>query len=215
MSARWKAVLFDLDGTLLDTLSGLAAAVNHVLREHGEPERTRDEVRNFVGNGPRRLIMRAFAGGESRPDLDDLVEEFGVWYRDHAVEGTAPYPGIPALLRDLRAARLRLAVVTNKEEGASRLLVERFFPGAFDAIAGGGGDRPIKPDPAAARRALDALALAPGDVLYVGDSGVDAALARAAGMDFRLCSWGFRPREELERLGMVVDSPAEILDAIP
>ena len=207
-----KAVLFDLDGTLLDTLPGLAASVNATLRAHGEPERTLDEVRLFVGNGVRKLIARAAAGGEARPDYEAILADYRTHYAAHAAEGSAPYPGIPELLAALRARGVKLGVVTNKDEDVSRALMERFFPGVFSVVRGGNAGRPPKPDPATPRAALEALGVRPEEALYVGDTAVDAATARGAGIPLRLCSWGFRPRGELEPLGPVVDTPAEILD---
>ena len=211
MVERPRAVLFDLDGTLLDTLPGLAASVNAVMRAHGLPERTPDEVRLFVGNGVRKLIARSAEGGESRPDYETLLAEYRAHYAAHAAEGSAPYPGIPELVAALRKRGVKLAVVTNKDEDVSRTLIEKFFPGAFDAVCGGNAGRPTKPDPATPRAALAALGVAPEDALYVGDTAVDAATAHGAGIPLRLCSWGFRPRGELEPLGPVINSPSEIL----
>ena len=206
------AVLFDLDGTLLDTLPGITCSLNAALRAHGEPERTPDEVRSFVGNGVRLLIARAAAGGASRPDFAPLLADFRAHYSAHAAEGSAPYPGIPELVSALRARGLKLGVVTNKDEDAARALVDRFFPGAFDRICGGNAGRPAKPDPASPLAALAALGVAPAEALYVGDSGVDAATARGAGIPLLLCSWGFRPRAELEAFGEpIADTPADIL----
>ena len=212
MVERPRAVLFDLDGTLLDTLPGLATSVNAVMRAHGLPERTPDEVRLFVGNGVRKLIARSAEGGESRPDYETLLAEYRAHYAEHAAEGSAPYPGIPELVAALRKRGVKLAVVTNKDEDVSRTLIEKFFPGAFDAVCGGNAGRPTKPDPATPRAALAALGVAPEDALYVGDTAVDAATARGAGIPLRLCSWGFRPRGELEPLGPVIDSPSQILE---
>ena len=209
-----KAVLFDLDGTLLDTLPGLAASVNAVLRKHGEPERTLDEVRSFVGNGVRKLVARAAAGGEERPDFEELLADYRVHYAAHAAEGSTPYPGIPELVAALRARGVKLGVVTNKDEDVSRALVEKFFPGAFAVVRGGNAGRAPKPDPATPRAALEALGVAPGEALYVGDTDVDAATARGAGIPLRLCSWGFRTRGELEKLDApIVDAPAQLLAA--
>ncbi len=206
-----KAVIFDLDGTLLDTLNGLVATVNHILRAHGAPERTRDEIRSFLGNGQRRLIASALPSGESFPDFESIVLEYRDWYEAHATEGVSPYPGIPELLSTLRARGIALGVVTNKDEGAARALIEHFFPGVFGIVAGGGEGRAPKPDPMVPRLAMNALGAKPDETLYVGDSDVDAATARAAGLPFLLCSWGFRPRGLLVTLGHVVDHAEEIL----
>ena len=214
MFERPKAVLFDLDGTLLDTLPGLAASVNAVLRAHGEPERSLEEVRAFVGNGVRKLVARAAKGGEDRPDYTELLAEYRAHYLAHAAEGSAPYPGVPELLAALRKRGVKLGVVTNKDEDAARALMERFFPGAFDVVLGGNAGRAPKPDPATPRAALEALGVSPAEALYVGDTDVDAATARGAGMDLRLCSWGFRARGDLEKLdAMIVDTPSQLLAA--
>ena len=214
MFERPKAVLFDLDGTLLDTLPGLAASVNAVLRAHGEPERSLEEVRAFVGNGVRKLVARAAKGGEDRPDYTELLAEYRAHYLAHASEGSAPYPGIPELLAALRARGVKLGVVTNKDEDAARALMERFFPGAFDVVLGGNAGRAPKPDSATPRAALESLGVSPAEALYVGDTDVDAATARGAGMDLRLCSWGFRARGDLEKLdAMIVDTPSQLLAA--
>ena len=214
MVERPKAVLFDLDGTLLDTLPGLAASVNAVLRAHGEPERSLEEVRAFVGNGVRKLVARAAKGGEDRPDYTELLAEYRAHYLAHASEGSVPYPGIPELLAALRARGVKLGVVTNKDEDAARALMERFFPGAFDVVLGGNAGRAPKPDSATPRAALESLGVSPAEALYVGDTDVDAATARGAGMDLRLCSWGFRARGDLEKLdAMIVDTPSQLLAA--
>ncbi len=206
-----RAALFDLDGTLLDTLDGLTDAVNHILRAHGAPERMRNEVRSFLGNGQRRLLSCALPGGESFPGFEAIVAEYCDWYERHAAEGASPYPGVSEVLSALRARGVALGVVTNKDEGAARMLVERFFPGVFAVVAGGGEGRKPKPDPSVPRRAMDALGAEARETLYVGDSEVDAATARAAGLPFLLCSWGFRPRADLAALGPVIDRPDEIL----
>ncbi len=206
-----RAALFDLDGTLLDTLDGLTDAVNHILRAHGAPERMRNEVRSFLGNGQRRLLSCALPGGESFPGFEAIVAEYCDWYERHAAEGASPYPGVSEVLSALRARGVALGVVTNKDEGAARALIEHFFPGVFGIVAGGGEGRAPKPDPMVPRLAMNALGAKPDETLYVGDSDVDAATARAAGLPFLLCSWGFRPRGLLVTLGHVVDHAEEIL----
>ena len=206
-----RAVLFDLDGTLLDTLDGLTSGVNHAMRDRGVSERTRDEVRQFAGNGVRKLIARALPGGEDNPDYETALAAFRASYAAHAIEGSTPYPGIPELLADLRARGIALGVVTNKDANVSRALLDHFFPGAFAFVAGGSEGRPPKPDPAGALDALRAMGAEPGEALFIGDSDVDADTARQAGLPAILCSWGFRPRESLEPLAPVVDRPEQIL----
>ena len=126
---KYKAVLFDMDGTLLDTLADMAAAVNHILSVHGYPLRTVEEVRAFVGNGARKLMERALPPDVTGDAFEALLEEYRQWYEAHACVKTAPYPGVPAVLAALHRAGVRCAVVSNKPDGATRELAARFFPG--------------------------------------------------------------------------------------
>lgn len=205
------AVLFDLDGTLLDTLPGLVNSVNAALRMHGLPERTTDEIRSFVGNGVHRLIALSAPGGDARADFDSIVSDFRSHYAAHAAEGSLPYPGIAGLLGSLRARGIALGVVTNKDQNHASSLIGRFFPGMFGVVSGGNAGNPPKPSPASSFAALRALGAETSGSVFVGDSEVDAATAAAAGMPALLCSWGFRPRDVLARIGRVVDEPGEIL----
>ena len=149
---KYKAVLFDMDGTLLDTLSDMHAAVNHILACHGWQTRSREEVRAFVGNGARRLMERAVPPEVTGDALEAVLTEYRDWYQSHNCVATAPYPGIPALLRTLAAAGVRIAVVSNKPDATTRALAEKFFPGVL--ALGQREDVPPKPDPTLVRRAL-------------------------------------------------------------
>lgn len=209
---KYKAVLFDMDGTLLDTLADMAAAVNHILSVHGYPLRTVEEVRAFVGNGARKLMERALPPDVTGDAFEALLEECRQWYEAHACVKTAPYPGVPAVLAALHRAGVRCAVVSNKPDGATRELAARFFPGlpAFGQQDG----IPAKPAPDMVYHALAELGVEASAAAYVGDSEVDVALARNAKLPLIAVSWGFRGREALEEAGaaLVVDDAATLLE---
>lgn len=209
---KYKAVLFDMDGTLLDTLADMAAAVNHILSVHGYPLRTVEEVRVFVGNGARKLMERALPPDVTGDAFEALLEEYRQWYEAHACVRTAPYPGVPAVLAALHRAGVRCAVVSNKPDGATRELAARFFPGlpAFGQQDG----IPAKPAPDMVYHALAELDVEASAAAYVGDSEVDVALARNAKLPLVAVSWGFRGREALEEAGaaLVVDDAATLLE---
>lgn len=209
---KYKAVLFDMDGTLLDTLADMAAAVNHILSAHGYPLRTVEEVRAFVGNGARKLMERALPPDVTGDAFEALLEEYRQWYEAHACVKTAPYPGVPAVLAALHRAGVRCAVVSNKPDGATRELAARFFPGlpAFGQQDG----IPAKPAPDMVYHALAELGVEASAAAYVGDSEVDVALARNAKLPLIAVSWGFRGREALEEAGaaLVVDDAATLLE---
>lgn len=209
---KYKAVLFDMDGTLLDTLADMAAAVNHILSVHGYSLRTVEEVRAFVGNGARKLMERALPPDVTGDAFEALLEEYRQWYEAHACVKTAPYPGVPAVLAALHRAGVRCAVVSNKPDGATRELAARFFPGlpAFGQQDG----IPAKPAPDMVYHALAELGVEASAAAYVGDSEVDVALARNAKLPLVAVSWGFRGREALEEAGaaLVVDDAATLLE---
>ena len=209
---KYKAVLFDMDGTLLDTLADMAAAVNHILSVRGYPLRTVEEVRAFVGNGARKLMERALPPDVTGDAFEALLEEYRQWYEAHACVKTAPYPGVPAVLAALHRAGVRCAVVSNKPDGATRELAARFFPGlpAFGQQDG----IPAKPAPDMVYHALAELGVEASAAAYVGDSEVDVALARNAKLPLVAVSWGFRGREALEEAGaaLVVDDAATLLE---
>lgn len=208
-------VIFDLDGTLLDTLEDLRDSVNHALRAEGLPERSLDEVRAFVGNGIRRLIERAVPQGSSAETVDRVHAAFSAHYAEHCADKTAPYAGIPELLAELRSRCCKLGVVSNKDDAPARALIGRFFPDTFDSVVGTREGVRKKPAPDSL---LETLSVLGGDVreaVYVGDSDVDALTAANAGCDCVPVSWGFRDRALLEALGRpVADSPEELLQLL-
>lgn len=189
------AILFDLDGTLLDTLGDLHASTNAVLRQFGYPERTIDEVRRFVGNGARVLIQQAVPVGEDHR-VDEVLSAFQTYYAAHCDILTRPYPGIPALLSALEE-KYPLAVVSNKPDQAVKELAKIYFPALY--ARGESTDCPRKPAPDMVRMAIQALGAE--NCIYVGDSEVDVMTAKNAGVPCIAVTWGFRDVETLRTAG--------------
>lgn len=210
-----NAILFDLDGTLLDTLADLADAANRVLAEAGLPIHPHDAYRRFIGDGSRLLITRALpADRRDPPTVEVFLARFKADYGRNWHAATRPYPGIQDLLRALTRRNIPRAVVTNKPQVFAEDCLGRFFPDTvFQMVWGQKGNRPLKPDPASALAAAEHLQVAPSQCLLLGDSGVDMQTARAAGMQPIGASWGFRPVEELIAAGAweIVDDPLEVL----
>ena len=212
--SRYDAVIFDLDGTLLDTLDDLMDAVNHALAQMGFPTRSRGEVQTFVGNGVAKLMERAVPTGTSPEDTARALEIFKGYYALHSKDKTAPYPGILEMLENLRAKGLKLAVVSNKFDAAVKDLAAGYFPGLMDLAAGEneGTGIPKKPHPAMVLRTLETLEIPPERAVYVGDSDVDLETAKNAGLSCISVTWGFRDRGFLLEHGAVtfVDTPQEL-----
>ena len=195
---KYSCVIFDLDGTLLDTLGDLAAAVNAALEAKGHPVRTIDEVRRFVGNGVKNLVIRALPEGADAEEVESTLTAFKEYYNAHLSVHTLPYPGIPELLERLRAAGVKVGVNSNKYDAALQFLCGRHLNGLYDLALGETESLPRKPSPAAALSILERLDCKPEDAAYVGDSGVDIQTARNGGMAALSVSWGFRSEEELK-----------------
>ena len=213
-----ETVVFDLDGTLLDTLCDLHLSTNAALAAHGMPPRTIDEVRRFVGNGIALLIHRAVPEGTPAEVEAAVLDSFRAHYGAHCEDHTAPYPGIRELLASLRAAGLGLAVVSNKADFAVQELVERQFPGTFDAVLGENEAAGIskKPAPAMVEAALARMGRGRDGMVYVGDSEVDVQTAANVGCPCLSCTWGFRTRDELTAAGATtfVDTPEELAEVL-
>ena len=213
-----KLMIFDLDGTLLDTIGDLAACCDHVLAARGLPRHTYEEYCGFVGNGVMRLVERALPEELRTPETVAAVRaDFVAYYTENIDRFTRPYEGIPELLRELVQRGIRLAVASNKFQIGTEKLVWIYFPSIrFDAVFGQRPGVPLKPDPQVVREILADTGAASGAVLYAGDSGIDMDTARAAGVRSVGVTWGFRDRAELYEHGAdhVVDRPGEILDLL-
>ncbi len=207
-----KAAVFDMDGTILDTLADLHVCTNFALRKNGFPERTLDEIRCFVGNGLRRLAERAVPADADPAAVDAVFADLKAHYAQHAQDYTKPYDGIIPLLLTLRGAGVKTAVVSNKVDSAVAELTAGFFPGLFDVSVGERPGRQLKPAPDAVIAALRELGVSKEDAVYIGDSEVDFATARNAGLPCISVTWGFRSREALQALApdWLVDTPAEL-----
>lgn len=211
----YETILFDLDGTLLDTLADLTDAVNRTLMRFAFPCRTRAEVRAFVGNGARRLMELAVPGGAEQVQFDAILDDYKADYAAHCRVHTAPYPGVPELLRTLCAQGKRLAIVSNKPDDAVQALQRDFFPNVSVAVGERAGVR-RKPAPDTVLAALQQLGAGPENAVYVGDSEVDLETARNAGLPCISVSWGFRDRELLLAHGAqaVADNCAQLLELV-
>ena len=208
----YKLAVFDLDGTILNTLEDLADATNYALEKHGFSRRTIDEVRRFVGNGIRKLIERAVPPGLPVAEIDKVHETFSGYYQLHCADKTRPYEGILPLLQRLRAAGCLTAVVSNKADAAVQPLCRHYYEGLFDFAVGERADIRCKPAPDAVYEVLRRLGVDGADAVYIGDSEVDIRTAENAGLDSIIVTWGFRDREFLESQGgrRFVDRPEEI-----
>lgn len=195
---KWEAAVFDLDGTLINSLADLASSVNRILSAGGYPPRTPDEVRQFVGNGVRRLVERALPHPVPTEELDRMFELYKKDYQQHLLDETAPYPGIVELLQTLKQSGMRLAVLSNKPHASVQRICEALFPGTFDLAWGDRSGVPRKPDPTAVWMALDAMDIPREKAVYIGDSETDIRTARNAGLHSIGVLWGFRDRDVLE-----------------
>lgn len=216
---KYHIYIFDLDGTLLDTLQDLAASVNYSLRQYGLPEHSIDDIRRFVGNGVRLLMERAVPSGAAHPQFEDIFMTFRQHYMRHSLDTTHPYDGITELLQTLKEHGCLLAVVSNKMMAATQELIAHFFP-MVDVAIGEHEDSGIRKKPAPdtvyeALRQLDIPLPLPSNLsaVYVGDSDVDIETAKNAGLPCISVLWGFRDRQFLESHGgtTFVSSPMELL----
>lgn len=211
----YQAVLFDLDGTLLDTLEDLGDAVNRVLDKNGFPTHPVEDYRYFVGDGSAMLIQRAVPPEARSGDiLQSCLEDFLADYGEHWQVKTRPYPGVAEMLDALTAQGLRLAVLSNKMDAFTQQCVRQLLPRwTFDIVFGQRKDVPRKPDPAGAREVASVLKISPMDFLYLGDTAVDMITATAAGMYPVGVLWGFRTREELQQAGArtLLEQPLDVL----
>ncbi len=211
-------VIFDLDGTLLNTIDDLATATNYALRELGFPQHGLWVYPDMVGNGVSRLMERALPeDARSEKNVNEMLAAFKRYYDDHCCDATKPYPGIPELLEELSARGVNLAVTSNKYQEAVTKLIHHFFPTAnFRAILGNEEGIPRKPDPSIVFKALSMCPTPKADVLYVGDSGVDMETARRACVESVGVGWGFRSIHELKEAyaDHIISTPSQIKDLV-
>ena len=215
---NFNAIIFDMDGTILNTLDDMTDSLNVILEKYKLPLHTVDEVRFMVGNGIPKLIERAIEGGREHPDFDKILKDFIAYYEEHCAVKTAPYAGIPECIKALRAAGIKIAVNTNKVEPAAIALCDDYFPGLFDIISGSRPGMPPKPAPDGIYEILNRAAMdgkSEGErAVFIGDSDVDMQTGTNAGLDVIGVDWGFRGKKFLEEHGAkVIMMSAEELSA--
>jgi phosphoglycolate phosphatase len=209
---RYPAVIFDMDGTVLNTLEDLLTSLNLTLDEFGLPRRDLGEMRHFVGNGMRYQIECGAGPGIPPEKIDRMLLVYVKNYAVHGAEKTRPYEGVPEMIRRLRAAGCKTAVVSNKNDAAVRRLADLYFPGLFDVSVGEREGIRKKPAPDSVNEVLQKLGVSRQEAVYVGDSEVDVQTAENAGLDLIAVGWGFRTREELLESGAkrIFSSPQEV-----
>ena len=209
-----KTLVFDLDGTLLNTLGDLRDSTNYALKKFGYPDRTTEEIRNFVGNGLKMLIVRALP--KDSPDVEAVLAEMKRHYVQNCANLTRPYDGIPEMLAKLRGAGFRLAIVSNKAAPMVSLLREYYFSDLIPVAVGESEAIARKPAPDMVFEALRQLGSAQEDAVYIGDSDVDILTAKNSGIPCRSVCWGFRSEEELRKAGAktVYRTPEELYRAL-
>ncbi len=214
----YQAVIFDLDGTLLNTIDDLANAVRYVQRKFGWEEDSTEVVKQHVGNGIRNLIIRSIPEGESNPLLEEAFLTFKTYYQEHCEELTDLYPGIRELLAALKEKQIKMAIVSNKAHPAVLKLYDTYFKEYMDVVYGENEEAGIKkkPAPDMVHLAMERLGVSPEDTVYVGDSDVDKATADNSGLDCVLCEWGFRKLDLLKSLEpkAIISEPMELVEFI-
>ena len=212
----YKAVLFDMDGTVLDTVGDLTDAINVSLEKFGFPARSQKEVKSFLGKGPAHFVNCAVPEGTDEKTRQQVLAFYEPYYDSHCQIKTAPYPGVMELLKTLKARNVKLAVISNKQEPAVKALAEQHFAGLLELAVGTSASIRCKPDPSAVLAAMAELGVEKSETLYVGDMDVDLNTARNAGIDCVGVSWGFLGRKKLEALGAehIVDNTEQLLEFI-
>lgn len=216
MKFKATTVIFDLDGTLLNTLVDLKNATNYVLEEYGYPQKTLEEVRMAVGNGVAKLIERVIPEGISNPDYQGCLDTFRKHYSEHLKDNTAPYPGIMELLQELKAKKYSTGIVSNKFDAAVKELKEDYFREVIDVAIGESANVRKKPAPDCVYKAMEELHCVKEKTIYVGDSDVDVATAHNSGLPCVGVTWGFRDRDVLEQAGadVIIDNPMELFSVL-
>ena len=206
--------IFDLDGTLLNTINDLAASTNYALRSAGMPEHSVDDVRRFVGNGVKKLMERAIPDGLNNPDFDETYATFRKHYLKHSLDTTKPYDGIPEVLAELKRRGKKLAIVSNKFYAATQELARHFFPDTIEVAIGERENIRKKPAPDTVLEAMRQLGVGKEGTVYIGDSDVDIDTAHNVGVPCISVSWGFRDRDFLLAHGAttLIERPEQLLD---
>ena len=213
---KFNSVVFDLDGTLLDTLSDLRDSVNFALEKNNLPKRTTEEIRSFVGNGIRLLVERSVPENTPIETTDRCFSDFKEYYKDHSAILTKPYDDIIELMKELKSKGIKIAVVSNKADFAVKTLMEDYFSGLYDCAYGERAGVERKPAPDGVLGAISEMGGDLENTVYIGDSEVDVETSKNAKLPCIAVTWGFRDKEVLESLcpEYIVDSPSDILNII-
>ncbi len=213
MTAHFDTVIFDLDGTLLDSIDDLADSINNALGQCGFPKHTTKEIKSFVGDGVDMLVRRALPQNADQVDYNAVRNAFVSIYSENMFNKTQPYLGIPELIGELCQRGIKMAVVSNKFQGAVTTLIEDYFGDCITVSVGADENTPIKPDPSGVLKAMEQLDSKREHTIYMGDSDVDILTARNAGVFSVACTWGFRDRLVLEAAhpDVLIDSPLALL----
>ena len=214
--AMKKLAIFDMDGTILNTIEDLADSVNYCLKEYGFPTRSLEEITSFVGNGIHRLIELAVPEGTDEKTVDEVFKLMLSYYKDHCTIKTRPYDGIERTISELRTMGIKTAVVSNKADSAVKSLCIDYFDGLFDYSVGDKPGQNRKPAPDSVNAVLEYFGISKEDAVYIGDSEVDLATARNAKLDVIMVGWGFREEKFILEQGaeFVIHEPGEIIELI-
>ncbi|MCL2008103.1 MAG: HAD family hydrolase [Treponema sp.] len=219
MKQKYKGIIFDLDGTLVDTIEDIAASMNFALSHRGFPLLPIDEYKDKVGWGIERLAFLALPDEERSKETVALIAKDAVgYYEENPLNFSRPYPGILQMLSSLKRNKLKMSVLTNKPDFTAQIVISKLFPpDTFDYVQGEISGNPLKPDPASVWEILVELNLIPSGIIFVGDSEIDMETAIASGCYALGASWGYRSREALERAGAkhIIDEPNELLNFFP
>ena len=213
----FKVAIFDLDGTLLNTLDDLANACNYALNKFSFPTHNVEEYKKFIGNGIYKLVERAVPNNKKdKETVEKVLETFSNYYNEHMIDMTKPYDGIVDILDELRAKGIKLAVVSNKKHEFTIEIVKKYFGDRFDIVFGHRENYKEKPDPTSVLEVIEKLNILKSECIYIGDSNVDILTAKNAGVKSVGVSWGFRDREELANEGAnyLADNNIELLNII-
>ena len=213
----FKVAIFDLDGTLLNTLEDLANACNHALNKFSFPTHNVEEYKKFIGNGIYKLVERALPNNKKdKETVEKVLKTFSDYYNEHMIDMTKPYDGIVDILDELRAKGIKLAVVSNKKHEFTIEIVKKYFGDRFDIVFGHRENYKEKPDPTSVLEVIEKLNILKSECIYIGDSNVDILTAKNAGVKSVGVSWGFRGREELANEGAnyLADNNIELLNII-
>lgn len=210
--SKYKAIIWDMDGTLLDTLDDLADSMNAALKKFGLPTRTRDEIQSFVGNGIMHLVECSVPDGKANEKFEEIMAFFREYYEENSRNKTKAYDGLDTLLTELKARGFRMAIVSNKIDSAVKELAKQYFGDEIDTAIGETAGKRRKPYPDMVLEAMRVLNVGAEETVYIGDSEVDLKTAENAGLDCISVSWGYRLRQALEALGAktIIDTPEEL-----